>query len=555
MDAFLRARLTVFFLLAILPFLNAQPGKDGVVTITSSNTIINGYSPVTADVVSGADSVDVLAQSSLLALCPGDLIMIYEAQGATINTGNSAIYGDITAYNSAGHYEFRYVRDIAGDRIYVDGGFSFNYSVAGKAQIIKVPQYTTLTINPGASLVAKAWKDTTVAAVLYRFGGLVVVHATSVVNDGTISANGFGFRGGQLDNSSNTAINAYVSNTADQGAEKGESIAGYGVEYDILSGRYGRGAPANAGGGGNANNAGGGGGANGNNGNVWSGQGVMIVDASNPLSAWSLDPGYIANGNALTNSSGGGRGGYSWSDNDQDATTTAPGDPSWAGDNRAEVGGLGGRPLTTINADNRIYFGGGGGAGDDDNSSGSAGANGGGIVFIVATSGVSGTGTISANGDAAANTTGSSQDAAGGGGGGGSIVIKSAGIANTQTITANGGSGGNHLSVTNETEGPGGGGGGGYIALSVGTATPVIDGAIAGSTSSTALTEMTSNGATNGATGESTTSASTSFISYSANAILAVGSNSPVCTATSINLTASDLTGATYSWSGPDGFT
>ena len=133
---------------------------------------------------------------------------------------------------------------------------------------------------------------------------------------------------------------------------------------------------ANGGGGGNAHNAGGGGGANGSNGNAWTGQGVMIVNGSNPLGAWQLDPGYIANANALTNSSGGGRGGYSYGSSNQIATTVAPGNALWGGDERREAGGLGGRPLTYTAS--TLFFGGGGGAGDGNNTASQNGANGGG---------------------------------------------------------------------------------------------------------------------------------------------------------------------------------
>ena len=37
--------------------------------------------------------------------------------------------------------------------------------------------------------------------------------------------------------------------------------------------------------------------------------------------SWRLDPGYIANGNARTNSPGGGRGGYTYSANHRNAVT------------------------------------------------------------------------------------------------------------------------------------------------------------------------------------------------------------------------------------------
>src|ERR1044071_3111165 len=83
----------------------SQPGKNGALTVSSS-TILNSYSPVTSNLVAGSTSVNVISQSVLIPLCPGDLIMIYQAQGANINTGNTSTYGAVTAYNNAGLYEF-----------------------------------------------------------------------------------------------------------------------------------------------------------------------------------------------------------------------------------------------------------------------------------------------------------------------------------------------------------------------------------------------------------------------------------------------------------------
>ncbi|MCP4091787.1 MAG: hypothetical protein GY746_18640, partial [Gammaproteobacteria bacterium] len=251
---------------------------------------------------------------------------------------------------------------------------------------------------------------------------------------------------------------------------------------------------------------GGGGGANGNNGNTWfRGAGVMCSSCTGNA-AWALDPDYIAN--TLTNSSGGGRGGYSFSTRNQNALTMAPGQAAWFGDLRAAVGGLGGRPLDA-NEQNKIFFGGGGGAGDGNNGANNDGADGGGIVYIVANS-VLGSGSLSVNGATALNTIPGHNDAPGGGGGGGSLVIRSASLSNSLTLSAIGGNGGNQLIVNDEAEGPGGGGGGGFVATSTGSPTITILGGSNGTTSSTALTEFPANGATIGATGKIISAISTS---------------------------------------------
>jgi gliding motility-associated-like protein len=539
----------LFVLLFLASLVYGQPGKDGV-KIIAGNIIVNKYSPVTSNLTSGTTSITVVSQITLLGLCPGDLIMVYQAQGATISTANTINYGNVTSYNSAGIYEYVYVNSVSGNTISLQSGLLNNYTVNGKIQVIKVPQYTSLILNTGTSVISKLWKDTIVSSVLYRFGGVIAIHAFDINNNGTIQANGAGFRGGKLDVLNQAAytssVTNYVSNLNYFGGEKGEGIAGYQPEYDLLNGRYGRGAPANGGGGGNAWNAGGGGGSNANNGNAWTGQGVMIVDPSNPLSAWQLDPAYIANGNALTTSSGGGRGGYSVGFINQNATITGPNNPAWGLDGRSQMGGLGGRPLPNINYTDRIYFGGGGGAGDENNANSSNGGNGGGIIYVIATNSISGNGTISANGDNGGNTIGLGYDAPSGAGAGGSIIILTPVIATTQTVTAKGGNGGNQFISNSEFEGPGGGGCGGFVAVSSGAITPLISGGIGGNTNSSSLTEFPANGATAGANGLNVI-ATYSFITYSGSSIFNVtASNTIICSGSSTTLSA--VGALTYTW-------
>src|ERR1035437_5780076 len=85
-----------FFVLFLFPLLwggteaVAQRGKDGVKIVSTANNIVNEYTTLTANAVSGATTITV-ANSTLNAngrfpgaLAPGDLIMIIQIQGATI---------------------------------------------------------------------------------------------------------------------------------------------------------------------------------------------------------------------------------------------------------------------------------------------------------------------------------------------------------------------------------------------------------------------------------------------------------------------------------------
>jgi uncharacterized repeat protein (TIGR01451 family) len=473
-----------------------SPGKDGVGSVTTANTVINTYYTVTSTLNVGNSTVPL---SSVTGLSVGDVLMLYQAQGATITTANDATYGTVSDLGNAGRYELVSIVSISGSTVMINtacspSGLRFSYT-NGLTQAIRVPQYSSLTVSGTGSITANAWGGST--------GGVVaaIVQNTASIGGAGITVAGRGFRGGVLDNATTaqaTDVTLFVGTLDADGGEKGESIAGFQAEYDLLGGRYARGAPANGGGGGTAHNAGGGGGANGNNGVTWTGSGIPSLagtgsTVANWTDAWNLE----AAGFATSTSSGGGRGGYSFGNSNQDAVTVGPGG-AWGGNRRRQRGGLGGRPLTN-DATGRLFFGGGGGAGDANNSAGSSGAAGGGIVLLIANT-INGGGTINANGLTAGNSTPGHNDAPGGGGGGGSIVLS--GTVGAITLDAAGGNGGNQLITNNESEGPGGGGGGGFIATGGGT-TSILCGN-SGTTSSGAVTEFIVNGATNAATGNTT---------------------------------------------------
>jgi uncharacterized repeat protein (TIGR01451 family) len=482
----------------------ALAGKDGAGNIILPNQTVNRYARVTANIRPGDKTIQVMGLAAF-NVAVDDLLMIMQMQGATLDFTDTINYGTVTNYNGAGVYEFVTVTgvDLATGTISVaacKGGIRNAYSAAAHTQVVRVPQYSTLTVGAAGSIVAPAWDG--------NVGGIVAVHAqTSVTLNGSINVSGRGFRPGLLDNVTTApgqSMPIFRGPDPAVGGEKGEGIGGYSADYDNSGGRYGRGAPGNGGGGGNSHNAGGGGGANASNGAPWRrGQGVMDSNATG-AAAWSLDPGYIGNGNKLTTDGGGGRGGYTFGASNQDALTLGPNQATWGGDSRREVGGLGGRPLDP-GVTQRLFFGGGGGAGDGNNDAANQGGAGGGLVFV-ATPTVSGNGSILASGENAPPTRGGNNDAPGGGGGGGTIVVAAQALSGI-TATANGGSGGTQLTLVNESEGPGGGGGGGFIAVAGGTITTSATGGKSGLSQSTAVTEFPVNGATDGNSGNSKASA------------------------------------------------
>lgn len=535
----------LFFFLLSVNCLFAQRGKHGAKTVTAANTIVNEYTALTADIAAGATAVSVVASSLNTngrfpaTLAAGDLIMIIQVQGASILTGTQTInWGEVLSYGNCGLYEFAQVLSVPNlTTINVECPLVNNYTSSGRTEVIRVPRYTSLTVNSGGVLTGDTWNGT-VGGVL----AVEVKNSTVVNSGGSVDMTGKGFRGGVLnDDYYFWGVGEYYYPTNDFGAEKGEGIAGYQTDYDAIGGRYCRGAPANGGGGANTHNHGGGGGGNAGDISLWTGTGNPDNSSANYITAWNLE----GAGFATSTSSGGGRGGYSFSSSNQNELTLGPwntngNSTAWGGDYRRYWGGLGGRPLDYSTG--RIFMGGGGGAGEQNDSKGSSGANGGGIIFIQSYGTISGAGQIISNGATAANSTSGNgistqgADGAGGGGAGGTIILRSVGAASGISVTANGGAGGNQVinagynASQSQAEGPGGGGGGGYIAITSGAVTCTTNGGANGTSNSSGITNFPPNGATKGGAGINNASITTFWI---------IDTDDTICPGTSVTLTAS----------------
>jgi uncharacterized repeat protein (TIGR01451 family) len=497
----------------VQPLVCATPGRDGAGGNLTG--IVNAYFPpsTTGTLASGSTSVALGAAAPLgaqKAIAVGDLLLIIQMQDATINSTQSSSYGDglagdpgsgSTSLGSSGLFEFV----TATSAVPVTGGpltftgtgsggllNSYSYVVATTTQpqqtyqVIRVPQYTSATLGTG--LVPLAWNGSV--------GGVLAIDASSQLTlGGTVALDALGFRGGggSILTGGTGALTDYITLATDAtNGSKGEGIAGTpryvapatitdtttatdttgGTPADTLpGGSYARGAPGNAGGGGTdgnpaANNENSGGGAGGNGGT--GGQG-----------------GYGWDSMTATNSTDGGFGGVAFP-----ASTSAL------------VMGGGGGAGTTNDGSYYILPSGPGGAdcGADCTGIYSSGGAGGAIAIIHAGS-VTGTGTITSNGQSTLSTE---NDSTGGGGAGGSILF----FANTGglgglTVNANGGTGGNAWPAEapggfpGQRHGPGGGGGGGVIFLSAAPLSSSVTGGSNGNTD----TVQDSYGATPGQAG------------------------------------------------------
>lgn len=480
----------------------ARPGANGNGTPSG---VVNTYFPGASNANAGANVISLGAASGASTpIAVGDMLLVIQMQGATINSNNNASYGDgasgtyangFTAIGQTGLYEF--VRaasavSTGGGTVTIVGGSGgglinsyvnanpTNSAGQRRFQIIRVPQYANASVSGTVS--ALPWNGAT--------GGVLAIDVADRLTfaGGSLNASGLGFRGGgalaQEGSSgvSNTDYRSLATRAAN--AAKGEGIAGtptYVNNSGALlntghegypSGSNGRGAPGNAGGGGNdgnpaANdqNTGGGGGGNG-------GQG--------------------------------GRGGHAW------CSSYASSCPQ-----------TGGHPGATVpNGSTRLSMGGGGGAGTTNNNTGSpaglasSGAAGGGIVILRAGE-IAGSGTISANGASANSTVGN--DGTGGGGAGGTVlvtVLRNDG-GGSLSVQAQGGNGGSNTGG-GAPHGPGGGGGGGYVASNgIAPLSASVWGGSAGSTASGGFAGGINYGALSGSNGTTATIAAADVVGVS----------------------------------------
>jgi uncharacterized repeat protein (TIGR01451 family) len=501
----------------VQPLICATPGRDGAGG-TISGVVNTYFAPAAGTLAAGATSVVLGAGTGTTTpIAAGDLLLFIQMQDASINSNNTGAYGDGTAGDpatgssalaSSGVFEFVTATNavvIGGGTLQFTGtgtgGGLLNSYVEGAAtgtqgqqtfQVIRVPQYTSATLSNG--LVPLAWNGS--------IGGVLAIDVSAQLTlGGTVTLDALGFRGGGgllLAGNGTGANTDYVTlSTNPANSSKGEGIAGTpaniapltftttthatntGVE-GLPAGSFARGAPGNAGGGGtdgdptgNTKNSGGGGGGNGGTGGL-GGYGWNTFTALNSTDGGFGGAAFPATTSALLMGGGGGagttnNGSYYISSTNHDSNTT---------------------DAACTNVTCTGIF--------------SSGGAGGGIAIIHAGS-VTGTGTISANGQSTQSTD---NDSTGGGGAGGSIEVlaNSGGLAGL-TAAAAGGSAGNAWpesapgTFSGNRHGPGGGGAGGVVIL---TGTPAgIN--VAGGNNGYTDTAQDSYGATPGQAGISST--------------------------------------------------
>jgi gliding motility-associated-like protein len=372
---------------------------------SASTSIINDYTPIL-----GLDPCkNIITVGDATAYNIGDTVLLIQMKGAIIDSTNTAAFGTVTDYKSAGNYEYNYVKNKTGNQIELKNKILRTYEIPnGKVQLIRVPYYQNYSTTN--TLTCLPWNGT--------IGGVLVFNVNNTLTlNNDIDVSGKGFRGGREENFNSPSFNCnkndyYYPLGNIFGAAKGEGIA------DISIGKQsGRGKLANGGGGGNDHNSGGGGGSNISSGGIGGKEYNLCT------------------GGASAN------------------------------------GGAAGENLNYNNAGNKVFLGGGGGAGHANdpavNNFTAGGGSGGGIIIIKSANFKSNGFNIINNGKNATEciSGGNCNDGAGGGGSGGSLLLDINTYIDNTSIISNGGKGANTDALPTFITGPGAGGAGGMLWL------------------------------------------------------------------------------------------
>ncbi|KFA93282.1 adventurous gliding motility protein AgmC [Archangium violaceum] len=359
-------------------------GKDGYLRIDSGSRIVNRYVRLTADAAVGASELSV---SDITGFAAGDLVLVHQSTGiAGPDSGNQRPVA--LAGGRVGRIEYARVASVSPGVLRLSAPLLYAHT-GNLSQVVWVPEYTELEVRSGATLRAAPWEG--------GLGGILAVMVSGRLrNDGLITVDGAGFRGGAFFSHGN--LNSCTD--LDEPADRGGAYKGEGLVAGRFGTASGRGNLANGAGGGICHNSGGGGG----------GHGGL-----------------------------GGKGGRS-----------AP------ADGEQDVGGMGGAPVVYLPYE-YLVFGGGGGAGEGNNEEGSSGGAGGGLMLLRATE-VRGVGRFSATGATPPPTPG--DDGAGGGGAGGAISIRTVEEMECGAVEARGGAGGDNSEFVFPLAPGGGGAGG-----------------------------------------------------------------------------------------------
>lgn len=255
-------------------------GRDGVMPGSGNLDNDQGFAAGNVSGTAGATTISVIDRRAVQRINPGDVVLIHQTRGS-----------------GAGQWELnKAVNDLTGTgTLTLQKPLAYNYVTntgAERAQILRVPQYTDCPVTGTVTPLA-AWNG--------DWGGIFAVMCSNGLNvTGTISVNGYGFRGG----------------AGGIGGNPSSQRHGYQGESRFGSGGQSQSSNDIGGGGGRADvDAGDGGGGGGGGSHATNGQNGTI-DSIHPKQDYGRGATAIVGDSALLSANFGGAGGGGGTDDD-----------------------------------------------------------------------------------------------------------------------------------------------------------------------------------------------------------------------------------------------
>lgn len=163
-------------------------GSSGALTV---NGVPNGPSnPIYTDSV----------RTYLTAAASAGATSVTVASSSGINVGDEVVIIQMLGTN-AGRYETRTITSLTATSLSFSGGLANSYPtyLAGSTvtQVVRIPQYTTVTLNSGGFLTVSPFNGQTGGVMFFRANSGIVVNYNATMS-GTISVKGKGYSGGGL---------------------------------------------------------------------------------------------------------------------------------------------------------------------------------------------------------------------------------------------------------------------------------------------------------------------------------------------------------------------
>ncbi|WP_338867188.1 Ig-like domain-containing protein [Myxococcus stipitatus] len=173
-------------------------GRDKALTVQGHESrVVNSYAAVTAPLNKGAREIRV---DTLQGFDDGDLVMVLQTRDVGPVPASSFMAFTLPLFDESpvGLWELARVERAMGRSLMLTRPLLHDFA-APYTQVIRVPEFKSVTVHPLGEIKARAWNGTTGGVVAFLVDG-------TLHNNGVITASGAGFQQGWVNESDNLAL-------------------------------------------------------------------------------------------------------------------------------------------------------------------------------------------------------------------------------------------------------------------------------------------------------------------------------------------------------------